>query len=92
MALNIETIKTLVTDSDLSQEEQDELVALFSQANDVDLEPVAQLFSEDPSWMKIMSGNYRAMEEAAVTQDKARWDKLIEDSEYLLAKVERGEE
>jgi len=87
MALNIETLKTFLADSDLPEEEQQELFEMFSKANETDLEPIIQLFSEDPKWIRILADNYQAKKDAIQSKDPQAWEKIIKDEEYLLAKI-----
>ncbi len=89
MTLNIEKIKTMITqDDNLTEREQEELVGLFSQENDTKLASIVGLFSEDQSWIKRVNDNYKAKKEAMEKNDKVAWAKIMQDEEYLLTKVE----
>jgi len=52
MPLNIEKIKEFLQNSSLAQSEQDEFATLLSHENDSELEPIVELFGENPLWMK----------------------------------------
>lgn len=86
MALNIEKFKTLLADSDLPEEEQQELVDVFSRASDADLEPIVQLLSEDPKWIQIVADNYRDKKNAIRANDPAAWEQIIKNEEQVLVR------
>lgn len=89
MALNIEALKTFLADSDLPEEEQQELFEMLSQANETDLEPIVALFSEDAKWIRILADNYQAKKDAIQSKDPQAWEQIIKSEEYLLAKLGR---
>lgn len=89
MPLNIEKIKELLVDSSLTEEEQKDFGALLSQSNDADLEPLVELFSDDPTWMRRLYDNYLSKKQAFALQDKELWEKILQDEEYILTKIER---
>ena len=91
MDLNIEKIKNIILqEEDLSETEQQDLVALFSQESDARLEQVVQLFSENPSWIKRVNDNYQAKKKAFQKNDKDAWAKIMQDEESLLTKIEQN--
>ena len=89
MNTNFQKIKELVLKSDISLIEQEELMLAFSSASDVDLEPMLKLFSEDQSWIRKISDNYKAKRAAMITEDTELWKRIVQDEEIQLKKLEQ---
>lgn len=86
---NLIKIKEILSDSDLDSQDQDDLIVLFSMARDEDLEPVVKLFSENPTWIKKISENYKSKEEAITAQNQDLWQKIIQEEENQLKELEK---
>lgn len=89
MESNFQKIKTLLQNSTLSQNDQDDLITLFSLSEDSKLEPVVKLFLEDQNWIKKISDNYKAKQIAALEKNSDLWQKIIEDEEKQLDGLEK---
>jgi len=63
ISTNIQKVQQHLSDSNLLPQDRDELVAVFSKANDEDLGPIVKLFAEDSSWIYKISKNYKAKQE-----------------------------
>lgn len=84
MESNFQKIIKFLRNSNISQEDQDDLIVLFSLCEDVKLDPVVKLFSEDQNWIKKISENYKAKKSAIADQDFGLWQKIIQDEEKEL--------
>jgi len=84
METNFQKIQQLLSLSDLSAQERDDLLVLLSGATDDELEPLALLFAEDSSWIRKISQNYKAKQAAFTGGSKAAWMELLKQEEYLL--------
>lgn len=84
---NLEKIKELILKSDISDSEKIDLITLFSKAKDEELEPVSDLFSNDLSWVKKISENYKAKQVANITENSDLWKKIINEEEKELKEI-----
>jgi hypothetical protein len=87
MNTNLQRVKDAIYNSNLSFLEQDELVDLFSHANDEELTEVANLLKEDPSMLKILSDNYQVKQAVFAAGTPELWKKLVEGEEAQLQKI-----
>ncbi len=85
---NLEKIRDLVLQSSLSLADQNELIEAFSKATDSDLENVANLFTDDNSWIERMSKNYKAKLSALSSGNSSAWQNILREEESQLGKVE----
>lgn len=86
---NLEKLKQIFADSKLSDQEQEELINLFSSAKDGELESVIDLFSENPEWIEKISHNYKTKQQALKKGDTNLWQKIIQQEESQLKKIEK---
>lgn len=89
METNLQKIQKLVVDSALSQDEQNDFVALLALAVDVELEPTVQLLSEDKSWASKIYQNVKAKLTALSAGDSALWQRILQEEEAQLKELER---
>lgn len=88
MESNFQKIIKFLRNSNISQEDQDDLIVLFSLCEDFKLDPVIKLFSEDQNWIKKISENYKAKKSAIADQDIELWQKIIQNEEKELNQLE----
>ncbi len=91
METNYQKIRTLLSNSDLSAEEQDNLLILLLGRPDEELAPLAELFTEDPSWIRKIYDNYKAKQEAFTNQDKKTWQEILKGEESMLQDILKQE-
>lgn len=84
MEANFQKIQQLLSLSDLSVQEQDNLLVLLSGTTDEKLEPLATLFAEDSSWIHKISENYKAKQVAFAGKNKAAWVEILKGEETLM--------
>lgn len=84
METNFQKIQHLLSLSDLSIQEQDNLLVFLSGTTDERLDPVAALFAEDSSWIRKISENFKAKQSAFAGKNKAAWDEILKGEETLL--------
>ncbi|PIR06022.1 hypothetical protein COZ81_01400 [Candidatus Jorgensenbacteria bacterium CG_4_8_14_3_um_filter_38_10] len=89
MDTNFQKIKELIQKSALPLAEQENLLLLFTKANDQDLEPTLKLFAEDSSWIHKINENYKAKQAALATGNQALWQKIVQEEEVQLKELER---
>jgi len=89
MDTNFQKIKELIQKSAIPLAEQENLLLLFTKANDQDLELTLKLFTEDSSWIHKINENYKAKQAALVTGNQALWQKIIQEEETQLKELER---
>ena len=88
METNFQKIKELVLSSDISPEDQEELLLAFFKTDDAKLEPVLKLFLEDKSWIQKISDNLKAKNTAIMIGDHNLWKRILQDEETQLRKLE----
>lgn len=84
MKINFQKIQHLLSSSDLSTQEQDNLLVLLSGTTDERLEPLAALFAEDSSWIRKISENFKAKQTAFAGKNKMAWAEILKGEEILL--------
>lgn len=84
METNFKKIQQLLSLSNLPAQEKDALLVLLSGTTDEELEPLATLFAEDSSWIRIISENYKAKRVASAGKDKSAWADILKGEEILL--------
>jgi hypothetical protein len=84
MDSNFQHIQSLIAQSDLHKEDQDNLMALYAQAGDDDLAPIAELFAEDSSWIRKISENLKTKQSAFAGKNKMAWIEILKGEETLL--------
>ncbi len=88
METNFQKLKLILTESDLSQEDQNNLLVFFSLATDEELETTIKLFMEDPTLIEKINRNYKEKHEAIKAKDNEKWQKIIEKEEKDLKEIE----
>lgn len=89
METNFEKLKKVISEETLIlPDEKDELIRLFSNANDEDLLPVLELVSSDPSWILKLSKNCKAKNQTIKNKDMDAWDKIVAEEEKELLQAE----
>ncbi len=88
METNFQKLKLILTESNLLQEEQNNLLVFLSLATDEELETTVKLFMEDPTLIEKINRNYKEKQEAVKTKDSEKWQKIIEEEEKNLKEIE----
>lgn len=83
----LENLQKLISSFDLSQEDQKDLVQLFSKANDEILKLTIDLFQKDPTWIRKISDNYKAKKQAFEKKDKELWKKIVKEEILELSRI-----
>lgn len=86
---NLQKIKELLLNSDLTLQERDNLLTLFSETKDANLEPVVKLFSKDPNWIKKINENYKKKQAAITIQSLELWQKVVQEEESQLKELDQ---
>ena len=84
MTPNFDAIKGMIEKSDLSAEEQTELVLFFSKADDGALEELLMLFAEDSWWIRKIYDNYKTKEIIFKEKDVQKMQEVIKEEENQL--------
>lgn len=67
----------ILAKSDLTIEEQDELMDFLTKAKEEDLKEVVDFLTENPGWTRKIYHNYRVKKEALDKRDRVLWGKII---------------
>lgn len=84
METNFQKIQHLLSLSDLSVKEQDDLLVLLSGVTDERLKPLVTLFTEDLSWIRKISDNFKVKQTAFVGKSKMAWAEILKGEETIL--------
>lgn len=79
----------MIGESSLSPNEQKDFISAFAQADDVALQPIVDLCSEDGVWIKRLYENYKAKQSAHTTGDMRAWKEIFKDKEQLIGDIEK---
>lgn len=77
-------ISDLIKKSDLSKDDKADFIDALSAINDEELENLATLFSESPSWIAIMSDNYKQKKSAANEKSDEKWNAIVAQEKAML--------
>ena len=89
METNLQKIRKLLAESELSKDEQDEFVILLALVQDEDLNSITQLFSQDRSWIRKIYQNVKEKRTALSSKDVRLWEKILQEEESQLKELER---
>ncbi len=88
METNFQKLKLILTESNLSEEEQNNLLVFLSLATDEELETTVKLFMEDPTLIEKINRNYKEKQKIIKANDSEKWQKIIEEEEKDLKEIE----
>ncbi len=88
METNFQKLKLILTESNLSEEEQNNLLVFLSLATDEELETTVKLFMEDPTLIEKINRNYKEKQKIIKANDSEKWQKIIEEEEKNLKEIE----
>lgn len=77
-------LKKILFDSELSFIEKEDMVWLFSDATEEEIQAAIDLFIEDKVWIKKISDNYHHKKIALLADDAEMWKKILEDEVETL--------
>ena len=79
METNFEKIKNIVNRSLLSTTDKNELLSIFTKAQDGDLAELAGVLSEDSTWISRLSDNLKAKHIVLSSKDATLWQKILKE-------------
>ncbi len=91
METNFQKLKLILAESNLSEEEQNNLLVFFSLVADEELETTIKLFVEDPTLIEKINRNYKEKQKTIKANDSEKWQKIIEEEEKDLKEFEMKE-
>lgn len=81
---NFSAIQNAAGKSGLSAAQQQEILALFNNAEDSDLLEIADLCKEDPLNLAILYRNFASKRDAIQNGDEAQWEAAVDDEIAFL--------
>ena len=87
MASLLDQIKENIQSSNLSEEEKKEFADILVGVKEEDLSPIAGLFSEDLSWVRVLYDNYKAKKAAFANNDSAAVERILKEEEEKLQQI-----
>ena len=90
MDYNFLELQKLILKSDLSQEDQKNLLALFSRAKDEDLKDIVNLFATNTKYIEIISNVHKAKSKALREKDKKAWREILKQEYKGLEALEKA--
>lgn len=90
MSSNLSQLQKLIFSSDLSNEQKEEFLGLFSKAKDEDLKYVVDLFKDDPSYIEKIYGVYRVKSAAFKNKNLKAWREILQKEHQDLEKIEKS--
>lgn len=88
MASLLDQIKENIQSSNLNEEEKKEFADILVGVREEDLSPIAGLFSEDLSWVRVLYDNYKAKKAAFANNDSAAVERILKEEEEKLQQIE----
>ena len=74
----------LITKSELSDKEKEELLVAFSGTGEDELKLLVELIENDQTWIRKLYQNYNSKSEALDKGDPDLWKKVLEDEVKIL--------
>jgi hypothetical protein len=84
---NFQKIEELVSKSNLLSPEREELIKLFANTEDSELESVVTIFSDDNSWIEKIYNNYKIKKATMAVESSDLWKEILEQEEKQLEEV-----
>lgn len=81
---NFQELKKIIFDSGIPFTEKEDIVWLFSDATEEEIQAAIDLFSEDGAWIKKISDNYHQKKIALLADDVEMWKKILEDEVEMV--------
>lgn len=88
MASLLDQIKENIQSSNLNEDEKKEFADILVGVREEDLSPIAGLFSEDLSWVRVLYDNYKAKKAAFANNDSAAVERILKEEEEKLQQIE----
>lgn len=82
--LNLVEINKLIDSSQLSENEKNDLILLFSRVGDASLEAILRLCQSDPAWLTSFNWNFQAKKAAVNGAGSSTWEEIIEQEKKLI--------
>ena len=80
-------IKLLLTKSDLSSKQQNELLAILKLLPTVEVNELADFLASNPEWVDKLYYNYKQKKELATSKDSKKWQELFDQEKIELEKL-----
>ncbi len=81
---NFQELKKIIFDSEIPFTEKEDMMWLFSDATEEEIQAAIDLFSEDGAWIKKISDNYHQKKIALLADDVEMWKKILEDEAEMV--------
>lgn len=88
MNSNRKKLQKLIVTSNLKKQDQRNLLALFSQTKDKELQSVIDLFKKDPKYICIINNVYNVKASALKSRDKKAWREILQHEYESLKGLE----
>jgi len=80
-------IKLLLTKSDLSSKQQNELLAILKLLPMAEVDELADFLVSNPEWIVKLYNNYKQKKELATSKDSKKWQELFDQEKIELEKL-----
>jgi hypothetical protein len=87
---NFQELKKQLFDSELSFTEKEDMVWMFSDATEEEIQAAIELFSEDRAWIKKISDNYHSKKIALLADDAEMWKKILEEEVTMVKSAKKN--
>lgn len=92
METNFEKILRLLSESSVSQNDQEIFLESCLGVVDENLELLAELFVESPDWIEKVVENFKEKREAAFERNMKRWHDIVDDEVSMLKDAQKMED
>lgn len=91
MSVALENIKQIISNSDISPEEQNDLLVFLPVLPEKVLEDLNDILQKNPEWLKEFNGNFKAKLKA-LTGQTDEWDEIIKKEAEEAGELSTEEE
>lgn len=83
----MDQLKLLLTKSDLTPEEQNELFAILKLLPIVEVNELSDFLVTHPEWIDKLYHNYKQKKEISTSKDIKKWQEIFDDEKIELEKL-----
>ncbi|MFA5076332.1 MAG: hypothetical protein WC480_02865 [Patescibacteria group bacterium] len=83
---NLEQIKVIINQSDLSPQEKEEMIGCFQSSNSLDFLSFINLIQDNPDWLKKI---YQILKAKKAAKTAAEWQAILIKEQAMLAELSR---
>lgn len=87
---NFERVRSSISTSNISEQDKEHLIEIFTKVSDESLSGIAELFEQKGDWVAKFNENRCMKQEAVNSNDPTIWQKILEKEKQYLNELTYG--